>query len=96
MARPKSNGSSSTDKSSVNLGFEADFGPEPADTFRRDLLSNLRADFVLAIRPSNTPIDSARTTMCAGSSASRPRATPTSPGRRNSSITSRQMKWLEN
>jgi type I restriction enzyme M protein len=29
-------------------GIEADFGPEHADTFRRDLHSDLRADYVLA------------------------------------------------
>jgi type I restriction enzyme M protein len=29
-------------------GNEADFGPEHADTFRRDLLPDLRADYVLA------------------------------------------------
>ncbi len=56
-------------------GIEADFGPEHADTFRRDLHPDLRADYVLANRPSTTPTGSARTTTCAGSSASRPRAT---------------------
>lgn len=30
------------------LGIEADFGPEHADTFRRDLHPDLRADYVLA------------------------------------------------
>jgi hypothetical protein len=29
-------------------GIEADFGPEHADTFRRDLHPDLRADYVLA------------------------------------------------
>ncbi len=34
-------------------GIEADFGPEQADTFRRDLFPDLRADFVLANPPFN-------------------------------------------
>ena len=34
-------------------GIEADFGPEHADTFRRDLHPDLRADFVLANPPFN-------------------------------------------
>ena len=34
-------------------GIEADFGPEQADTFRRDLHPDLRADFVLANPPFN-------------------------------------------
>jgi type I restriction enzyme M protein len=34
-------------------GIEADFGPEAADTFRRDLHPDLRADFVLANPPFN-------------------------------------------
>ncbi len=34
-------------------GIEADFGPEHADTFRRDLHADLRADFVLANPPFN-------------------------------------------
>ena len=34
-------------------GIEADFGSEPADTFRRDLHSDLRADYVLANPPFN-------------------------------------------
>jgi len=33
--------------------IEADFGPEHADTFRRDLHPDLRADFVLANPPLN-------------------------------------------
>ena len=33
--------------------FEADFGPENADTFRRDLHPDLRADYVLANPPFN-------------------------------------------
>ena len=40
-------------------------------------------------RLSTAPTGSARTTTCAGSSASRPRATPTSPGCCTSSTTSR-------
>ena len=34
-------------------GIEADFGPEHADTFRRDLHPNLSADYVLANPPFN-------------------------------------------
>lgn len=34
-------------------GIEADFGPEQADTFRRDLYPDLRADYVLANPPFN-------------------------------------------
>jgi type I restriction enzyme M protein len=34
-------------------GIEADFGPENADTFRRDLFPDLRADYVLANPPFN-------------------------------------------
>jgi type I restriction-modification system DNA methylase subunit len=34
-------------------GIEADFGPEHADTFRRDIHPDLRADFVLANPPFN-------------------------------------------
>ena len=34
-------------------GIEADFGPEHADTFRRDLHPDLRADYVLgAVSPT--------------------------------------------
>ena len=43
-------------KSRMNLalrGIEADFGTENADTFRRDLDPDLRADFVLANPPFN-------------------------------------------
>jgi type I restriction enzyme M protein len=34
-------------------GIEADFGPENADTFRRDLHKDLKADFVIANPPFN-------------------------------------------
>ncbi len=34
-------------------GIEADFGPEHADTFRRDLHPDLRAEYVLANLPFN-------------------------------------------
>ena len=34
-------------------GIEADFGPEHADTFRRDLHPDLRVDYVLANPPFN-------------------------------------------
>jgi type I restriction enzyme M protein len=35
------------------INGSADFGPEHADTFRRDLHPDLRADYVLANPPSN-------------------------------------------
>jgi len=41
------------DSSTAHIGFEADFGPEHADTFRRDLHPDLRADYVLANPPFN-------------------------------------------
>jgi type I restriction enzyme M protein len=34
-------------------GIDANIGPEPADTFRRDLHSDLRADYILANPPFN-------------------------------------------
>jgi type I restriction enzyme M protein len=34
-------------------GIEADFGPEHADTFRRDVHADLRADYVIANPPFN-------------------------------------------
>ena len=36
-------------------GIQVDFGPEHADTFRRDLHPDLRADYVLANPPFNDP-----------------------------------------
>ncbi|CAN5522236.1 hypothetical protein BH18VER1_BH18VER1_09060 [soil metagenome] len=73
-------------------GIEADFGPPAAAgpyTFRRDRHPDLRADYVLANPPSTTPTGFAKTTTCAGSMASRPGTTPTSPGCSTSSTTSR-------
>ena len=37
----------------LGKAIEADFGPEQADTFRRDLHPDLRADYVLANPPFN-------------------------------------------
>jgi hypothetical protein len=37
----------------VGPGIDADFGPEHADTFRRDLHPDLRADYFLANPPFN-------------------------------------------
>jgi type I restriction enzyme M protein len=34
-------------------GIEADIGPEPADTFKRDLHKDLKADFIIANPPFN-------------------------------------------
>ena len=57
MARTKSNSTPSGQVSSATIGFEAtaipDFGPEHADTFRRCLHPDLRADYVLANPPFN-------------------------------------------
>ena len=61
-------------------GIEADFGAEHADTFRRDLHPDLRADYVIANRRSMTVIGSGKTTMCAGSMGCRQRGTRTSRG----------------
>jgi len=44
-------------------GIEADFGPEQADTFRRDLHPDLRADYVLANPPFNAYHNRAISTM---------------------------------
>jgi len=44
-------------------GIEADFGAKNADTFRRDLHPDLRADYVLATPPSTTPTGSPKTTQ---------------------------------
>ena len=68
-------------------GIEADLGEEQADTFRRDLHPDLRADFVLANPPFNDSDwhradDDVRWAM-----VSRPKATPTSLGSSTSSIT---------
>jgi hypothetical protein len=44
MARqPKAGSHSKAKDSTANLGIEADFGPEHADTFRRDLHSDLQS-----------------------------------------------------
>ncbi len=69
-------------------GIEGDLGPEHADSFRRDLHPDLKADYVLANPPFNDSDWSARTTRTpAGSTAFRPRATPTTPGSSISSTT---------
>lgn len=44
-------------------GIEADFGPKHADTFRRDLHPDLRADYVLANPPFN-PAESGTNFAC--------------------------------
>ncbi len=75
-------------------GIEADFGPEHADTFRRDLHPDLRADYVLANPPFNDSDwfrkdDDVRWQYRRPA----PRATPTSPGCSTSSTTSRPTAW---
>ena len=54
--QPKQSNSTTRRLAVMNLalrGIEADFGPEHADTFRRDLHPDLRADYVLANPPFN-------------------------------------------
>ena len=56
-------------------GIEANLGPEPADSFHRDLHKDLKADFVLANPPFNmtaTGAASGCARTCAGSTASPP------------------------
>ena len=72
-------------------GIEADLGAEHADSFRRDLHPDLKADYVLANPPFNDSDwggerlrDDARWKF-----GTPPVATPTSPGCSTSSITSR-------
>ena len=70
-------------------GIEADLGDRSADSFTSDLHPDLRADFVLANPPFNVCIwwDAKLADDPAGSTARRPRATPTSPGCSTSSTT---------
>ncbi len=54
--QPKQSNATTRRLAIMNLairGIEADFGPEHADTFRRDLHPDLRADYVLANPPFN-------------------------------------------
>lgn len=51
-------------------GIEADFGPEHADTFRRDLHPDLRADYVIANPPFNDSDWARREDVSAGIIAS--------------------------
>jgi type I restriction enzyme M protein len=54
--QPKQSNATTRRLAVMNLalrGIEADFGPEHADTFRRDLHPDLRADFVIANPPFN-------------------------------------------
>jgi hypothetical protein len=46
---------SGSSQSSATIGIEVDFIPEHADTFRRDLYPDLRADYVLANPHFNAP-----------------------------------------
>ena len=74
-------------------GIEADLGDRSADSFTQDLHPDLRADFVLANPPFNVSQlvgRQARRTTRAGSTARRPKATPTSPGYSTSSTTCRR------
>ena len=59
MARTKSNSTPSGQGSSATIDFEAtaipDFGPEHADTFRRDLHPDLRADTATRVSANPQP-----------------------------------------
>ena len=59
MARTKSNSTPSGQGSSATIDFEAtaipDFGPEHADTFRRDLHPDLRADTATCVSANPQP-----------------------------------------
>ncbi len=69
--------------------IEANLGTQPADTFLRDLHPDLKADYVLANPPFNVSDWSGQLLekTRAGNSASRPTATPTTPGFSTLSIT---------
>ena len=71
-------------------GIEANLGPQPADTFLRDLHPDLKADYhprQPAVQRQRLVGPTAARTTCAGASASRPSATPTTPGFSTSSTT---------
>ena len=70
-------------------GIEGNIGPHNADTFHNDLHKDLKADFILANPPFNiaTGAASGCARTCAGSTARRRSATPTSPGYSTWSIT---------
>ena len=69
-------------------GIEADFGPEHADTFRRDLNPDLRADYVLANPPFNDSDWFRKDDDVRWQFGVHPRATPTSPGSRRPPVAS--------
>ena len=71
-------------------GIEGDLGPEHADTFRRDLHKDLKADDVLANPPFNDSDSHRSDETCAGSTACRRGGTRTSPGCSTSSTTGRR------
>jgi type I restriction-modification system DNA methylase subunit len=63
-------------------GIDFNLGREPADSFTRDQFPDLRADFILATRRSTSATGgtpASRATR-AGCTATRRRATPTTPG----------------
>ena len=68
--------------------------PGPTDSIAAPLLCPLNAKILQnPPPPPSGSTGSAKTTTCAGSSASCPRATPTSPGCSTSSTTSRRKAW---
>lgn len=82
----------------MNLAIRGIFGDirwNPEGTLLRDAFPDERFDFVLATRPSTSPTGPASSCagITAGASARRPWATPTSPGWRMCSTTSRPMAW---
>ena len=74
-------------------GIEADFGSEPPTPTAATSIPNFAPTTSSPTRPSTTPTGSERTTMCAGSSASRRRGMPSSPGCSTSSTTSPHRAW---
>jgi type I restriction enzyme M protein len=71
-------------------GIEANLGSQPADTFLRNLHPDLKADYILANPPFNVSDWSGKLLRmtCAGATAHRRSATPTTPGSSTSSTTS--------
>jgi type I restriction-modification system DNA methylase subunit len=71
-------------------GIEANLGSQPADSFLRNLHPDLKADYILANPPFNVSDwsgESSSRMTCAGATARRRSATPTTPGSSTSSTT---------
>jgi hypothetical protein len=74
-------------------GIESNLGVEHADSFRRGLHPDLRADFVLANPAFNDSDWFRKEDDLRWQFGVHPRATPTSPGCSTSSITWRRRAW---